>query len=125
MGTKQRHGCLTALLIFMIVINAITALSYLFMGDTISQNFPGGVSNTTMFTLALFGFANIIFAIFLFKWKKIGFWGFVGSSLVALAINLNIGLSIGQSLLGLLGVAILYGVLQIKQNDVSGWDNLE
>ena len=69
-----------------------------------SQNIPGGVSKSMMIILALMGIANVIFAVLLFKWRKIGFWGFLLTSIVALAINLNIGMSIGQSLLGLVGI---------------------
>ena len=57
--------------------------------------------------------------------KKIGFWGFVITSLVAVAVNLNIGLGIAQSLIGLIGILILYAVLQIKADNVSAWNNLE
>ncbi len=122
---KQRHGCVTAWLILMIIANSFTAILYLFAGDTVSQNFPGGISNTMMILLGIIGIGNIIFSVLLFKWKKIGFWGFIFSSIVALAINLNIGISIGQSLFGLAGIAVLYGVLQIKKDTVTAWDNLD
>ena len=122
---KQRHGCVTAWLSMMIVSNSITALIYLFAKDIIAQNLPGVVSNTMMILLALLGIGNVIFSILLLKWKKIGFWGFLITSIAALFINLNIGLSVGQSLLGLLGIVILYGVLQIKKDDVPTWGNLE
>ncbi|MBT8205004.1 MAG: hypothetical protein KJP14_07075 [Eudoraea sp.] len=123
--SKQRHGCVTAWLILLIIINSLTALSYLFAGGLISQNIPGGVSKSMMIILALMGIANVIFAVLLFKWRKIGFWGFLLTSIVALAINLNIGMSIGQSLLGLVGIILLYGVLQIKKDQVSAWNQLD
>ncbi|WP_417197223.1 hypothetical protein [Bizionia sp.] len=72
---KQRHGCVTAWLILMIVVNAITALSYLIAGDSVSESFPGSVSNFTLIILALLGIANVIFAVLLFQWNKLGFWG--------------------------------------------------
>ncbi|MFC5195367.1 hypothetical protein ACFPH8_08525 [Bizionia hallyeonensis] len=122
---KQRHGCVTAWLILMIVVNAITALSYLIAGDSVSESFPGSVSNFTLIILALLGIANVIFAVLLFQWNKLGFWGFLSTSLVALLINLSIGIPIGQSLLGLLGIVILYAVLQIKREHVPAWDYLE
>lgn len=122
---KQRHGCVTAWLILIIVANSLTAVLYLLAGDLITQNFPGEISGSMLIVLALLGLANVIFAILLFMWKKIGFWGFLATSIVALIINLNLGLGIGQSILGLIGIAILYGILQIKQDNVSAWDNLE
>ena len=57
--------------------------------------------------------ANIIFALALFRWKKWGFYGFIGTSIVALITNLMLGLSIAASLFGLVGIAILYWVLNM------------
>ena len=125
MESKQRHGCVTAWLILMIIANSITAISYLFMGDTISQNLPNAIPQPMMLGLAFLGIANLVFAIMLFQWKKWAFWGFVGTSILALAINLSIGLSVGASLFGLLGIAVLYGILQIKKDGVTAWENLE
>ena len=122
---KQRHGCVTAWLVLMIIANSMTAILYLFAGDMVSQNFPGGISDSMILVLGILGVGNIIFSILLFKWKKLGFWGFLLTSIAALAINLNIGLGIGQSLFGLVGLAVLYGVLQIKENNVKAWDLLE
>ena len=125
MESKQRHGCLTAWLVLSIVLNSLLAIVYLFAGDIINKNLPHGISTPMLISLALLGTANVVFAVLLLQWKKLGFWGFIGTSILALIINLNIGLAVGQSLFGLVGIAILYGVLQIKNNDVSGWDNLQ
>lgn len=122
---KQRHGCVTAWLIFMIIVNSLTGISYLFGGEAIAQNFPNGTSNTTLTLLAILGIGNAIFSILLLRWMKIGFWGFLVTSIAALIINLSIGLGVLQSIFGLAGVAILYGVLQIKKNNVPAWDNLD
>jgi hypothetical protein len=122
---KQRHGCVTAWLVLMIIANSVTALVYLFAGDTVAQNLPGEVSTTRLMLLALMGIGNVIFSVFLLKWKMLGFWGFIATSIGALILNISMGLSIGQSLFGLVGIAILFGVLQIKKDDVSAWDHLE
>jgi len=122
---KERHGCVTAWLVFMIVANSITAVLYLFASDLISEGLPNGISNSIILLLGVLGIVNIIFAILLLSWKKIGFWGFLFVSIVGLCINLSLGLGLGQSLLGLVGIAILFGILQIKKDDVSAWDNLE
>ena len=122
---KQRHGCVTAWLILMILANAFVAFVYLFMGDTISQNLPDPIPNYMLLLLSLVAALNILFAFMLLKWKKWAFWGFAISSILALGINLSLGLGIGSSLAGLLGLAILYGILQIKQDGVSAWNNLD
>lgn len=125
LNLKQRHGCVTTWLILMIVINSLTAITYLFAGETISQNLPGGISNTILMLLALMGICNVIFSIMLLKWKIFGFWGFLVTSIAALTINLSNGIGVGQSLFGLLGIFILYGVFQIKKKGITAWSNLE
>jgi hypothetical protein len=122
---KQRHGCVTAWLIFMIVANSLTAGIYLFAKELVTKSLPVDVSTPMIILLGVIGIANIIFSIMLFQWKKLGFWGFAITTAGALIINIIIGLSIGQSLFGLAGIAILYGVLQIKQGNVTAWENLE
>ena len=83
------------------------------------------LKTTTLILLTIIGIANVMFAILLLRWNKSGFWGFVMSAIAALIVNLRVGLGIGQCLLGLAGIGILYAVLQIKQDDISAWDNLE
>ncbi len=120
---KSRHGCLTAWLVLMIIANSATALMYLLRSDVIRRAFPDapGWASPVLIVLALF---NLVCAIALFQWKKWGFWGFCASSIVALVVNLSIGLGIGPSLVGLIGVALLYGVLQIGKEN-KGWPQLD
>jgi len=107
----------------MIIANSLTALIYVIAGEKIKSNLPNA-PGWTVPTLAVACIANIVFAVALFRWKKWGFFGFVGTSILALVINLRVGMHIGQILLGLLGVVILYGVLQIGQ-EKKGWTQLE
>jgi hypothetical protein len=117
-GNKQRNGCVTAWLIIMIIANSWSAILYLFAGDMVAKNIPNGISNPMLILLAILGLVNVVSSILLFKWEKIGFWGFVITSIGVLIVNLSIGLGIGQSLFGLVGIAVLYGVLQIKKDNV-------
>jgi hypothetical protein len=119
---KQRHGCLTAYLILMIVANSATAIFY-FIGRTAGALFQPGMGSWAIL-LGFIGLINLACAIALFSWKKWGFWGFATTSLVTLFLNLYLGIGIGPSLLGLVGIAILYGVLQIG-NENKGWPQLE
>ena len=122
---KQRHGCVTAWLVLMIVGNSITAIIYLFASEMIIDYLPSDVSTPMIILLGILGIANIVFSVMLFQWKKLGFWGFIVTSIGSLIINLSIGLGIGQSLFGLIGIAIFYGILQIKKDNVPAWDNLD
>lgn len=125
MESKNRHGCVTAWLILMIVANAATAIVYLFFGEIIDESLPTLISQTKLLILAAIGLANLVFAILLLKWKKWAFWGFSATSLVTVGINISFGLGIGQSMLGLISVAILFGILQIKKDNISAWKNLD
>ena len=120
---KRRHGCLTAWLVLMIIANAGVAYMYLFGSAAIRQSVPSAPA-WAFTALAVAGIVNVVCAIALFQWKKWGFFGFVAMAVLAFAVNLMIGLSIVQALFGFLGVAILYGVLQIGNED-KGWPQLE
>jgi hypothetical protein len=109
----------------MIIANSGVALLYLFGGEMVSRALPEDVSPNILYLLALAGILNVVFAILLFQWKRWGFYGFILSGLAGFIINMYIGLGAGSSLGGLLGIAVLYGILQIKQNGVSAWDNME
>lgn len=79
-----------------------------------------------MWGLAFLGLCNVIFAVLIFKWKKLGFHGFLITSILGLILNFMIGIGLGQSIAGLVGVALLYGILQLKAaNGQSAWDGLE
>lgn len=119
---KQRHGCLTAWLILMLIGNSIGALANLAMSDQIKAQLPS-MPDWALPVLALLGAVNIACAIGLFMWKKWGFFGFVVTSVVAGAINIMAGVPPAQTVGGFLGIAILFGVLQIGQP--SGWSQLE
>lgn len=123
---KQRHGCVTAWLIFIIVANSIIAVIHIFANQFILDALPRNTSASLIILLGFIGVANVVFAVVILQWKKIGFFGFAAASVVTFIINLSLGSGILQALLGLLGVAILYGVLQIKnENSVSAWELLE
>lgn len=125
MESKQRHGCVTAWLILMIIANSVSAITYLFIEDTVSQNLPNPIPKSMIIALFIIGIANLTFTIMLFQWKKWAFWAFAITSLITLGINLSIGLGVGTSLFGLAGAAILYGILQIKKEGITTWENLE
>ena len=120
---KQRHGCLTAYLVFIIIANSASAFMYIVGREAIRQNLPD-MPDWAFPVLIAFGVLNLVCAIALFKWKKWGFWGFTFSACIVLVVNLAIGLSPAQAFGGLIGVAILYGVLQIGRTN-KGWPQLE
>ena len=114
LGQKRRHGCLTAYLIFGIIANAGLVLYYAVGG------LAAFAIGAVFVVLLIF---NIICFVALFKWKKWAFWGFIVSAIAALCLNLYIGLG-PVSFSGLIGLAVLYGVLQIGKES-KGWPQLD
>ncbi|HQA74726.1 hypothetical protein, partial [Flavobacterium sp.] len=78
-----------------------------------------------MVLLGILGFINLSFAIGLWYWKKWAFYGFALSGFLMFITNLNMGMDFVSSALGMVGVMLLFSILQMKQGETSGWDNLE
>ncbi len=108
----------------MLVGNSVSILMYLLMGDEVRRATPA-MPGWAMPVLIVLSMANLAFTIMLFRWMKLGFWGTVGTSIIAAGINASIGLGVGQIAAGLVGIGILWGILQISSNGRSAWDNLE
>jgi hypothetical protein len=119
---KKRHGCLTAWLVFMIIVNSATSLFYLLSSASIKLAFPNAPS-WAFPVIVIAGLVNLACAVALLRWKKWGFWGLCVSSIVVFITNYSIGTG-GAAILGLIGPALLYGVLQIGQED-KGWPQLD
>ena len=120
---KQRHVLLTAWLVFMIIANCATAVITPMSVGSIQRALPTFPA-WMVWPITLSAVLNVAFAIALFNWKKWGFFGFLITSAAAFAQNVYVGVGIPQLVLGLMGVAILYGVLQIG-GQKSGWSQLE
>ena len=115
---KKRGAWLTIWLVFMLIANFFTALTYLVLNKTIASIYPN-VALWVWHIYGLVGLANFVFIILLFMWKKWPFYAFCGSTVIAFIMNLAIGLGIVSAILGLAGPIILY--LSMK----SRWDLFE
>jgi hypothetical protein len=158
---KQRHGFVTFWLWLMIVsgILSVAGLVAAFTNVDNSMKYIGhqegyeqiaGTLNSISFsftTMVICGILStiitIVLIIFIFKWRKFGFWGLLVNSVVFGGINLFMIISLGNSfseiggyydstqqiviaVIGFLaGTFIFWAILQIKKNGVSCWDNLE
>ena len=118
----RRHGCLTAYLIFMIALNALVGLFY--AGSALLK-LPAiaRLPEWAYLVLCLGAAANVGFAVALLRNKRWGFLGFTAISVCILFVNLRLGVSLGQAVVGLFGVAVVFGLLQLGKP--SGWDMLE
>jgi hypothetical protein len=66
--------------------------------------------------------ANVVFATAILKNKRWGFWGFVAASVGIFALNLMLGVSVVLAAVGLLGVVLLFGLLQL--GNPGAWSTL-
>ncbi len=122
-GTPPRQGCLTAWLVLIIVANAfvigIYSLGYAFIHKALPSFSPAIAG---VFIVA--GIVAIASALALFQWKRWGFYGIIGVTAVSFVLNLVTGVGIGRALGGLVGVAILYAVLNMGGMN-SAWRHLK
>ena len=120
---KERHGCLTAYLVVMILANSAMVLLYVFGSEAVNRSHPTA-PNWALPVLSGLGIFNIVCAIALLRLKKWGFWGQVTSAAIIVAVNLAIGLGAWSAFGGLVAVLILYGVLHIGATN-KGWPQLD
>jgi hypothetical protein len=118
-----RHGCLTAYLVFMLIMNTFTCLVYLFTGSKIMAAYPAAPAFMP-YVLAAGCALNIVIALYLFWWRKWAFYLFCVLAVIVLGINIFIGINPVGALTGLIGPLILYGVLQIG-GEKKGWKYLK
>ena len=118
-----RHGCLTTLLVFIILLDLIASFTIPTSGTAMRQ--AGFHASPAVIAILEFcAVANIVFAIALFRWQRWGFYGFVATTLLAVATNLIAGLAIAVSLLGLLRIGLLYWVLSMGGPN-KAWNHLK
>ena len=108
--TVKRKGFLTFWFGLMLVSNFIAGILYLF-SNTMQLVYPNATP-WIFYIYTLLAFVNVIFVIFLFKWKKWAFYGFCATAGIAFILNLTIRLSIASSVAGLLGPLILYLIMK-------------
>jgi len=119
----ERHGCVTAWIVFALILNSICLVLYFLIANDFIR-LPK-ISILTAYSYFIICLLNVIFSIRLLSWKKSAFYGFVITSIIAFLINLSIGMSTVGTILGLLGIGFLYGIFQIKKSGVSAWDHLK
>ena len=124
-GEKKRHGCLSVYLILMIIGSSFTALGNFAAGSLDVALDPLSTFPTWVYPmLGIFSLINIVSSFAIYKWKKWGFWLFTLTGFLTCFINISAGLNILSCVIGLSGLAILYGVLQIG-GDKKGWTQLD
>lgn len=110
-----RGWALTAWLIFIIGANLWTIYRYyVIIEDFVSHQDPAftGTMQWALPTLAVLAAVNIVAALLLWFWRKIGLYLFVVTSGVAFILNLLLSAPITSAFLGLLGLVVLWALLR-------------
>ena len=115
--SKKRNLILTIFLLIIYLTDLIGTKSFLLENNLKELN-------KTELIFGILGIVDLILIVFLFYWKKWAFWALLGTSIITLIFNLNIGIG-AVSLIGLLGIIIIYLLLQLKRDGIKGWNNLE
>lgn len=115
---KKRHACLTLFLILMLY-GAFLNVWFIF-GSSSWQD----ASIWRLLFMGILIIIDVIWIIALFKWKMWGFWGYCLTSIAIILINLIFGEVSISAFRPLLGIVILYGVLQIG-GEKKGWTQLD
>ena len=144
---RQRHGFVTFWLWFMIIANIGGIISQAIIAQYATWQYAteekaqlffgvkhGMVDYYTYaaYFMIVLSIVNVVGAIMLLNWKKIGYWLFVGSAAVCFAIMVSFAIiggfttAVGLSMFGAIaGPVILWAILQIKKYDISCWKQLE
>jgi hypothetical protein len=125
MEIKKRHGLVAAWLLLMIGLGVYYGFRNLLDRESVMANFPPGTSDIMVSLSGLLSLANAFLGLMLFYWKKWAFWGIIGTSIAGWGMNLALGQGILASSIGLVGIPILYLILQLRKDTVSAWENLE
>lgn len=101
-----RGGCLITFLVLVIVANTVLAVVYFTQAALIASQLPR-LSEGFVFALGAVGLLNVFLASLVWRWRRVGVYGFVSVSLLVFALNLYVGLPVLQAAAGLLGPLIL------------------
>lgn len=119
---KQRNGCITAWLWVVILANMAMAIFYaVSMFEVYSTEMALGFG-----ICSIFGIVNILGAILLMRWNKMGFYLFLFSSLIATVVNVCVlKMSPVTAVSSLFAIIIWWAVLQAKKDGKSAWSQLQ
>lgn len=115
---KQRHGCVTFWLWLVVLVNLGIALYYsVLMFDVYTSEMSLGFG-----LLGILGIVNVLSAILLLRWNKLGFYMLLVSSIIGLNVYIVLlGLLSATVLSSLFAVLIWWAILQIRKNGISAW----
>ncbi|QYK12312.1 hypothetical protein K0I63_16445 [Shewanella rhizosphaerae] len=104
---KQRGFWLSAFLVLMFIANPLTAITYFANPQAITEIYPSA-STGILYFLGLMSLVNVVLAVMIWRWQKLGVYGFYCVIAIGFVINLYIGIGVMGSLTGLLGGVLVF-----------------
>ena len=120
-STVERHGFITFWLWTIIVGNIIMAIIEFFPKEMWGSNYPDEYVVPSIIS-GFFSIINVVGAFVLLSWKREGYYIIAVSVVLGSCIAM---IMTGALPIGIVGLMILWAVLQIKKNGVSYWKILE
>ena len=119
---KQRNGCISFWLWLAIIANVAMTIFY-----AVSMfNINSGEMALGFGLCSIFGVVNVLSAILLLRWNKIGFYMMVVSSIMAIIVNICVlKMDPIAMLSSLFAIVIWWAILQMKKDGVSAWSQLQ
>lgn len=119
---KRRNGCVSAWLYIVILANIVMVVGYailMFNVNSSDEALGYGVCS-------ILGLVNVLGAILLMRWNKIGFYMFLISNIISIIVNITLlDLAAATAVASIAAIAIWWAILQIRSNGVSAWSQLE
>ena len=121
----ETHILFKLWLIVLIGIGIFKVLSIASTTEAFLKSFPEPVTNNYKIYALVSNLLIVICFVMLYRLKKWAFWGVVIISIIAIAMNISVGFSILRSSLFIVcAFTILFGVMQLKKNNISAWQAL-
>lgn len=83
-----RGGCLSTWLSLMIFGNFLYGLTFALGPDSLLRNLPN-LTHEEFRVLGVAALANVVFAVLIWNWRRLGFWGIIATTLLAFVINFS------------------------------------
>ncbi len=116
---RKRHGCLTVYLILGGLLTALAVLSNLTATDSIAAFYTSDFASPGIVIQGLLGIGLLISFGAMWYWKRWGLFLYIGLAATGFVINLLVGVSVGASLIGVAGAAIMIFLVRRQ------WGNFE
>lgn len=116
------NGFITFWLVMMLISNIIITVIYMLPSSVIGSVF---VLPDMRFIIANLVVINIFSTILLLRRIKLGFHIIVFIAFIQTILNIFAGYGIFSVLVGVLGVGVLFLILRIKKNGITGWKTLQ